>query len=90
MFRDLMGKQGFDYDNQYDWVIKKAGGKQPSHSSIPAQRTPPAEPIIAIQQQKENVLPGGRPRGSTADALIQAAKAAAAVEERKENRMMMG
>jgi len=26
MFRDLAGKQGIDYDQQYDWVIKKAGG----------------------------------------------------------------
>lgn len=26
MFRDLMAKQGLEYDHQYDWVVKKAGG----------------------------------------------------------------
>ena len=25
-FRDLMAKNGHEYDHQYDWIIKKAGG----------------------------------------------------------------
>ena len=27
ILRDLMHRNGWDYDSQYDWVIKKAGGK---------------------------------------------------------------
>jgi len=26
ILRDMMHRNGWDYDNQYDWVIKKAGG----------------------------------------------------------------
>lgn len=27
IFKDLMYKRGYDYDYQYDWVLKKAGQK---------------------------------------------------------------
>jgi hypothetical protein len=32
LFKDLMHKSGYDYDYQYDWVIKKAGGKIPANN----------------------------------------------------------
>jgi hypothetical protein len=42
MFRDLAGKQGIDYDQQYDWVIKKAGGAPPKDIKSSAPVLPPA------------------------------------------------
>ena len=29
LFKDLMSRNGFDNDYNYDWVIKKAGGAIP-------------------------------------------------------------
>ena len=53
LFKDLMHQSGFENDYNYDWVIKKSGGKVP-------------EPVQRVEPEKKNV------------------------EERKENRMLMG
>jgi hypothetical protein len=43
MFRDLAGKQGIEYDQNYDWVIKKAGGNpQKTNQSQPVLPPPAA------------------------------------------------
>jgi hypothetical protein len=44
IFRDLAGKQGIDYDQQYDWVIKKAGGVPPKETKVSVPVLPPAAP----------------------------------------------
>jgi len=33
LFKDIMHKNGFEYDYNYDWVVKKNGGKVPAQSS---------------------------------------------------------
>ena len=34
LFKDLMQKQGFDNDYNYDWVIRKLGGTVPSDEPV--------------------------------------------------------
>jgi hypothetical protein len=36
IFKDLMHKSGYDYDYEYDWVLKKAGKKVPEDDMVGA------------------------------------------------------
>ncbi len=104
IFRDLAGKQGIEYDQQYDWVIKKAGGnpqKQAGSGTLQA-------PAAPVQQQKYAPLDLGNNRREAPQQIPQATSkelppvgrrgntadainiAKMGAEERKENRMMMG
>lgn len=91
MFRDLMARQGLEYDHQYDWVVKKAGGHVQTlkNASQPVLQNPLAPVALngnptQRQPQEPPLVPGPVRRGNTADALK------VSMEERKENRMMMG
>ena len=98
MFRDLAGKQGIEFDQNYDWVIKKAGGNpQKINQSQPvlpppaaAQQKPTPVDLGNRRDAPAQMLPqvnnSGR-RGNTADAFNLGKMTA---EERKETRMMMG
>lgn len=50
IFKDLMYKRGADYDNQYDWVIKKAGGKVDENDYADSK---PVGNIAAVQGKEE-------------------------------------
>lgn len=53
IFKDLMYKRGHDYDYQYDWVIKKSGGK------IPEEDLAGVKPggVAAMQGKEEQAKP---------------------------------
>ena len=53
LFRNLMSKKGYQYDWNYDWVIKKAGGKIEADSK-PTNAIPPRDAVPKpVQYQLE-------------------------------------
>ncbi|CDW79143.1 casein kinase i isoform delta-like [Stylonychia lemnae] len=88
LFKDLMYRSGYECDYQYDWVILKSGQKLPQEVRPPIQNQQPQVQNDNRQQQNQ-----GYKRQTTAEMIntgVNQAKQQNIVEERKENRMMMG
>ena len=80
-----MAKQGLEFDHQYDWIIKKAGGQvAKSQASLPLAGGPTQRNPVIEREPLGNSNVMNR-RGNTADALAKLT-----MEERKDNRMMLG
>jgi hypothetical protein len=71
ILKDLMYRSGFECDYQYDWVIKKQGGKIPeSKAPLPKQdktgdminkavMEAKATPMAPMEERKENRIGAG-------------------------------
>jgi len=54
IFKDLAHKQGIDYDQNYDWVIKKAGGDKSSKASMPVlPAAPQRQPLVDTNAREQ-------------------------------------